>query len=290
PRIAIVYENQGVSSYQRWTTMLENSEALQDVRASFSRAFICWRSLSTLNLNGSNGNGAELHLSPDGLEMFKPFIDERLAPAELQLAFRLGVTGIIANRVAEARLELMRFALGNGADTSTWRDRVVYSILAATVRLIRKSNGWSDVNEALRLIDQLRALQVEYEETYVENAADKGEQTLRAVELVGLYHLAQLLTLTGTYLQEGTPPAPRLRTQLNTQLDRAKTALDAAKSDDLSYLSTLLWSGCFELVQNAIWTHVAGRGAAVQNFARLLADKGKPKPVIELWPSQQQAF
>jgi len=290
PRIAIVYENQGIVAYQRWTTMLENTEMLQDARASFSRAFICWRSLSTLNVNGSHGKVADLLISPDGLDMFRPLIDEGLASAELQLAFRIGVSGIIANRNAEARLELTRFDLAEVNNTSTWRDRVIYSILASMIRLIRKSNGWGDINEALRLINQLRELQIEYEETYVDNVEDKGEQTLRAVELVGLYHLAQLLTLTGEYLQDGNPPVLRLRTQLNTQWDRAKTALDAAKSSDLSYLSTLMWAGCFELVQNAIWTHVAGRGAAVQNFARLLADKGKLKPVIELWPSQQQAF
>ena len=290
PRIAIVYENQGIALYQRWTTMLENTEVLQTGREAFSRAFTCWRSLSTLNLNSNDREGSDVPVSSDGLDMVKPLINEELAPAELQLAFRIGISGTIANRIAETRLELTRFELPDIDSTSTWRDRVIYSLLASVIRLIRKSNGWGDINEAVRLIEELRQLQVEYEETYVDSVEDKGEQTLRAVELVGLYHLAQLLTLTGEYLQDGNPPVLRLRTQLNTQLDRAKTALDAAKSSDLSYISTLLWAGCFELIQNAIWTHVAGRGAAMQTFARLLADKGKAKPVIELWPSQQQAF
>lgn len=290
PRIAIVYENQGVSAYQRWTTMLDNTELLQDGRESFSRAFTCWRSLSTLNLNGNDRKAADVPVSASGLDMFRPLINEEIAPAELQLAFRIGVSGVIASRVAETRLELTRFNLTDVGSTSIWRDRVIYSLLISVIRLIRKSDGWGDINEALRLISELRKLQTEYEETYVDSAEDKGEQTLRAVELVGLYHLAQLLTLTGEYLQDGNPPILRLRTQLNTQWDRAKTALDAAKSSDLSYLSTLLWAGCFELVQNAIWTHVSGRGAAIEDFARLLADKGKVKPVIELWPSQQQAF
>ncbi len=290
PRIAIIYENQGIAAYQRWTTMLENIEILQDAREAFSRAFICWRSLSALNANGSDGKIANVPVSLEGLSLFSPLIDEDLASAELQLAFRIGVSGIIANRIAETRLELVRFQIVDVDSNSTWRDRVIHTILSAIIRLIRKSDGWNDINEALRLVDQLRELQNEYEETYVDDISDKGEQTLRAIELVGLYHLAQILTLTGEYLQDGNPPVTRLRTQLNTQRDRAKTALDAAKSSNLNYLSTILWAGCFELIQNAIWTHVSGRGEAVQNFARLLAAKGKSNPVIELWPSQQQAF
>src|SRR5207245_5464900 len=99
-------------------------------------------------------------------------------------------------------------------------------------------------------------------------------------------------TLTGNYLTGG--PTAIARNQINVRLDRhrdrAASAFLAAESPLFAHLATLSWVGCRELVQNSIWSHIDGMTEDVRRFARLLAERGRPQPVLELWRGQQDAL
>lgn len=287
PRLGFVYEVQGIAEFKRWVSKPTESVVRNAFITAFSSAFSCWRALTSLPSEEASlkGNG----ISTTGLQIVADeLIDEPLKP-ELTLAFRLAVAGLLGERTAETRLELKRFTLDQETTGADWKAKVIENVFSAFVLLVRKNNGWEDIELALTRIGELRSLQKEYEDTYIDQQNGTYAQTRVAVELVGLYHLAQLVTITGDYLRLGEARS-RNQIQIDRHHERAITALESGKSSLLAHLADLLWAGCRELVQNSIWTHVETFGESAQEFARLLADRGRPKPVIELWHSQQKAF
>lgn len=287
PRIGFVYECQGIAEYQNWITN-RSEENLQKVREIFLNAFDCWRAITSLpsDLLVMQYRNTISHIGTYLLQ--DEFVGEPIT-AELTLAFHLGVSGLLAGKTAETRLELQRFLLPLVDSSKNWRDKVSNFVFTSFVLLIRKANGWDDINKALDTVNILRRLQKEYEDAYLDDQGDEHEQALSAIELVGLYNLAQMITLVGDYLREGTGSPTQINNRLDRHHERALESFSLLQQPVLSHMTDLLWIGCHELIQNSIWTHVASLGEGAQKFARSLTKEGRLHPVIELWPSQQLA-
>ena len=287
PRIGFLYESQGIAAYQRWVVN-QGEDELREAREYFLKSFTCWRALILL----PEGNSSSLRsdISQVGVQLIHSELHGEPLPPELTLAFRLGLSGLLSTQITETRLELKRFSLSSFMQTENWREQVTEHVFNAFVRLIRKADGWNDIDLALKSINKLRQLQKDYEDVYLDSQGDTSKQTIAALELVGLYHLAQMVTLTGEYLRDGTESIAQVNSRLDRHRERALTAFKTGQRPLLSHIVDLFWVGCRELARNAIWTHVNGLGEAARDFAKLLVDRGRPHPVIELWPSQQEAL
>lgn len=284
PRLGFIYETQGLAAYQRWASRREDTQR-QQARLEFSQAFTCWQALLKLDLGHGmlNGHGSGQLLVSSELR------DEPLPPW-LTLSFHASVAGLVAERTAEVRLDLASIQFAQVDKAASWRDRVLGDVFAAFVLLCRKGGGWADIQDALQRVASLRQLQADYEAEYLSTQGDEGGQAIAAAELLGLYHAAQMVTLVGTYLENGTPSAADLLSRFDRHQSRARMAFAATDRPLLVHLVDLLWVGCRELVSNAIWTHVTGLGENTREFVRHLASQGRPDPVLELWPSQQAAL
>ncbi len=288
PRYGLVYEKQGIQLFKRFITKQEGVNR-ENIYECFRAAYICWRTLALLPNEPQQGiNG---HISTLGVHFVEvEFHDDPLSP-ELTLAFRLSVAGLLGGRIAEARLDLLRFPFSPQSDSrANWSNIVAENIFSAFALLVRKANGWNDIQQALQRIETLRRIQEEYEESYLKRLDDSEQQTSAALELVGLYNLAQLVTLVAEYLQTGQPGYDKVCSRLDRHYEQAVEALEAGPHLLLAHLADLLWGGCRELVQNAIWTHVPRLGQRVQEYVQLLTSSARKQPVIELWPSQQEAL
>src|SRR5690606_20758878 len=135
---------------------------------------------------------------------------------------------LMSERTAETRLELRKFLLQN-ENNSTWRNRVIDNVFSAFVLLVRKNDGWKDIDDALARIDNLRELQKEHEDGYIDSQENTSKQTIAAIELVGLYHLAQLITLVGDYLKDGENRT-RVRTQIDRHHENSVSSFETARS------------------------------------------------------------
>ena len=288
PRFGLAYEKQGIGLFKHFLVKQEDVTR-EDVYKCFQFAYICWRTLALLPDEPQQAiNG---HISIVGVRFVEEeFHDELLQPI-LILAFRLSVAGLLGGRTAETRLDLVRFPLSPQKDGhGNWRDVVADNIFSSFVLLVRKADGWKDIQQALERIGTLRRMQKEYEESYLKGLDDPEQQTNAALELVGLYNLAQLVTLTAEYLQNGQPGYDKVGSRLDRHYEQAIEALEAGHHLLLAHFADLLWSGCRELVQNAIWTHVPRLGQRVQEYVQSLTAFAREQPVIELWPSQQEAL
>lgn len=285
PRLGFVFEGQGAAAYQRWVDT-QSTDERDAATAHFRDAFICWRALASFEQTSNSADPAGSTDSVSDL-LQRELLDEPVPPY-LGLPFRIAVSGVAGESSAETRLELKRFLSGPVSVDLDWRQQVLHHVFSAVVYLVRKAGGWDDVDHALASINRLRELQQQHEEAYLDNAP--GEPSRALFELVGLYHLAQMTTIAGDYLRDGSAAASGVHVRIDRHRDRANAAFRNAYEPHLAHFADLLWIGTRELVQNSIWTHVAGLGEDARDLARVLASRGRPCPVIELWPSQQDAL
>lgn len=285
---AAILEHSALISYR--DSLLRNAESGAERDRSeqlFDQAHGCYRLLSEMQLAG-------IQVEPsDGL----------VIGYGLDLPFRLAVSGLLARRTVDVRFALGKLiersdevaAVGINYQTESisWEDRLLIDACGALLLLIRKGDGWKDIDTALAALDRLRTIQADMQPSYLEAAREDGRERDAVTKLTGLFHAAQMSTLTGRYLQEAGGALPSLYARLDRHRDHAHDAFSQLNSRGQAALLVvvdLLWAACRELVRNSVWAHVEGLGERLAQFAEELASRGKPNPVLELWPSQQQAL
>src|SRR5439155_17616715 len=166
--------------------------------------------------------------------------------SSLEPWFRLAATGTLAEAPSEVRLELSRFSVpaSSPVQAGSWGDRVLWEILLATVLLTRKGGGWVDVDRALESVNLLRDLQRNHEEESLNSFPEGAERMSKAIELVGLYNMAQMVAATGEYLKTGEPAPSSLAAKVDRHRDNAHSAFVQANSVPLVHYLDLLWISC----------------------------------------------
>lgn len=287
PRLAFIYETQALKKYADWSPTRKR-EARKPMEDDFLRGFACWTGLASLpETDGSIARG----ISKRGDRLVRDALLGDLVPPDLILPFHHAVTGLAAGRTAETRLELRRYAVERSAHPQQWGEHVAHEVFRAFVLLTRKANGWTEVRDAIDSLNRLRDMQGPNEKEWLDSQGPQKDVQAASL-LVGLYHLAQMVTLAGDYLvgaRGARTGVARLTGRLDLHYRRAETALRAAGNPVAQHSASLLWLGTKELVQNSIWTQIEGLGPHVLGLAEQIAQR-EDNPVIELWPAQQDAL
>jgi hypothetical protein len=278
PRYGFLFETEALHFFR-------NNKTEPRVKENFQFAYSCWRSL--INLPSEK---AGLKVSDTGINVLHEELVGEPLPPYIILAFRIAITGLLSDKSSEIRLELNKFDIQHDFQPKDWSEKVRYCCFLSFIYLCRKKNGWEDIERAIGVIEQLKQLQSEYEEAYIKKHAEGDSQIRAAYELVGYYNLAQIIIITAQYLKLGSETITRVSDRIDRFKDQALAAFKASDSVYMVHLTELLWAGCWKLSNNSIWTHINILGETPRQFARLLADRGRPSPVIELWPSQQYAL
>ena len=268
-RLGFMFEIQGLSLWNSGVS----GEDREPARLAFASAEACWGSLSHF---------AECHEFE-----FAKF--DGLLDYNSSVFFRLAVAGLLAENTAETRLRLKGFQPIEVADMN-WLKQVVHKLAQAFILLVRKNGGWTDISDALDAIEYLRSAQNEYESDFINLSSDEDNQTKSALKLVGFYHLAQMVTMVGEYLQTGENGRTELEARLDTFHRKATECFEVGTSPNSRHFADLIWAGSKSLVRNSLWSHLEGASESLQAFGRELISSRTGNPVLELWPSQQEAL
>lgn len=285
-RFGLVSEREGLEYYAKLTQLNFTGAGSTDDKTAFDmaqkefihhfgKAFFCWRSIfSTTDTKAKKKLEMELNAEK--------------VPLEINIAFRLAVSGLLSHRTAEVRFELERFRYDNKPED--WYQKTITRVFYSFILLTRKARGYEDIDLALKNIALLREEQEKFESQYIESRESEPSQVATALELVGLYHLAQIINQTAEFLQTGKGSSSSLNLKLEKHGDLCREAFATADIVPLIHLASLLQAGCRELIQNSIWTHAALMPLPVRDFVSVLTERGSPSPVLELWPAQQEAL
>lgn len=191
-------------------------------------------------------------------------------------AFSLRLRKNISARLMLNRYEPVDMSL------SDWRDQVVTGVLRALVFLIRKKNGYEDINNAIEEISRLRTAQQSYESQYLEHFTEEC-QVEKAYELWALYHVSKAVTEVANYLLNGYSYQRRISVVIRKYMEQAISILSFNHA--MQDWVTIIYHVLTALSNNSIWNNTAFN-AKIQSLCQLKAQQN----LLELLPSQRDAM
>jgi len=195
--------------------------------------------------------------------------------------FYLANIAFKAEKQISIRIDLKDFN-AKAEETGNWKYRILNKTLEAYILLIRKHNGFSDVERALSIIEKLKKEQQQYEETYLKQFST-GREVNKAYTLLSIYHLSKALVETANYLKQGYDYKERLDAVIRQHLDLAKKLVQGEPR--LVSIFYLFEFGLNTMYKNAIWTQTK-----FNDKIKLLCKRKAESGILELLPSQREAL
>lgn len=197
--------------------------------------------------------------------------------------FYLSSLALKLDKTISARLALKTYDTSASYDEADWGQRTLYNILKSLLLLIRKHKGFSDIRDAVGLIETLRSEQKEFEENYMSSIPVQKQQQ-KALTLVAIYHVSKAVFDTADYLINGYNIQHRRITSIVRQhIDIASQLIE--KESRLNDFFAIIWNDLQLLIQNSIWTQTNFQDT-VKKLCKIKADN----ELLELLPSQQKAL
>jgi len=214
------------------------------------------------------------------------------------------VDGIIANRQPELRLRLMWVDLEEMSDKDLIWDKYLWAeIRRAFLLIVRKGNGFADLELALRIIADLKKQQQFREDELIVHPGEQNVSQYMArfatrialLRAVGLYNLARVVEITAFFII-GEPVRIARGRQLSVagikgEIDRFIFGAREAFLGSDSYLALLankLGMACKKLIDSSVFSLTLPQ--RVKKLLLSLANKSVEKPVLELWYAQKEAI
>ena len=187
------------------------------------------------------------------------------------------------DKTITARLLLKDYDASTPYDEEEWGQRTLYKVLKSLLLLIRKQDGMADIREALRLIDELRSEQSQFEESAILSLPLEQQQG-KALMLVAIYHVSKAVYDTADYLINGhSQQQRRITSVIRQHIDLALQLIPCESR--LNDFFRIIWNDLQLLIKNSIWTHT-GFQNEIRRLSRMKAENG----ILELLPSQQDAL
>jgi hypothetical protein len=195
--------------------------------------------------------------------------------------FYLANIALKADKQISIRVDLKEYN-PNTEENSNWKYRLLNKALEAYILLIRKQDGFSDIEKALSIIESLKKDQQEYEETYLKQFSTANEVS-EAYVLLSIYHLSKAVVETATYLKNGYDYKERLDAVIRQHFDIAKKL--AKGHPRLVSVFNNFEFGLNAMYKNAIWTQTK-----FNDKIKLLCKRKASLGILELLPSQRKAL
>lgn len=231
---------------------------------------IAYKLLKSININ-----------SDEGTTLFEEVFGIDGVDSKTLYYFYLSNVALKADKQISIRVELKEYNPVK-EDNSNWKYKLLNKALEAYILLVRKQNGFSDIEIALTVIEGLKQEQQVYEEAYLKQFTTTKE-IQEAYTLLSLYHLSKAVVETATYLKKGYDYKERLDAVIRQHLDIAKKLVK--NEPRLNSVFQLFEFGLNTLYKNAIWTNTK-----LGDKVRKLCEQKAKLGVLELLPSQREAL
>lgn len=195
--------------------------------------------------------------------------------------FYLANIALKADKQISIRVDLKEYNPIKEENTN-WKYRLLNKALEAYILLIRKQDGFSDIDKALTVIETLKREQQVYEEAYLKRFST-AKEAQEAFTLLSLYHLSKAVVETATFLIKGYDYKERLDAVIRQHLDIAKKLVKSEPR--LNSVFQLFEFGMNTMHKNAIWTQTK-----FNDKIKLLCKRKAELDILELLPSQREAL
>ncbi len=219
--------------------------------------------------------------SDNNIECFSDTFGFDGIDSETLYYFYLANTALKAEKLISIRIDLNAYK--QKETESDWKFRLLNKSLDAYILLVRKQNGFSDIEKALSIIDLLKQEQQQYEEKYLKQFSIANEVE-EAYLLLAIYHLSKAIVETATYLIQGyNYKGIRLDATIRQHIEIAKKL--SKNEQRLTSIFALFEFGLKAMYNNSIWQHT-GFNDKIKQLCQKKAGLG----MLELLPSQKKAI
>jgi superfamily II DNA/RNA helicase len=221
-----------------------------------------------------------------------PLPDEPVEAGSLLL--RASCLAMIGDRGADAARWLRLLGKGQWpvvqSETADWGTRTWICIINVWLMLIRK-NGWEDRDNILLQVAELRQFQKQYEKEYLRDDPSPLAKA-KALELIGLYHLAKGAEMLALFITNGEVEGNhQIQQLLDAHFDRVLAICSQIVLIELENATRLLVSAAKQMVNNSIWTVTRAVNSRVTRFVRTLVDRGRgDKAIFDVLPPQRRTL
>lgn len=254
----------------RFSFFLINSIFASDEDAPAQTKTIAYKLLKSININLDSNISLFVEIfGIDGID------------SKTLYYFYLANIALKGDKQISIRIDLKEFNITT-EESANWKCRLLNKSLEAYILLVRKQQGFSDIEKALTIIENLKQDQKAYEETYLKQFTISNE-VQEAYILLSLYHLSKAVVETANYLIKGYDYKERLDAVIRQHLDIAKTL---TKNElRLNSILQLFEYGLNTMYKNAIWTQTK-----FNDKIMLLCKRKAELGILELLPSQREAL
>ena len=231
---------------------------------------IAYKLLKSININ-----------SDEGTSLFEEVFGIEGVDSKTLYYFYLANVALKADKQISIRVDLKEYNPVT-EENSNWKYKLLNKALEAFILLIRKQNGFSDIERALTVVETLKQEQQVYEEAYLKQFSS-AKEIQEAYTLLSLYHLSKAVVETASYLKKGYDYKERLDAVIRQHLDIAKKLVKSEPR--LNSVFQLFEFGMNTMYKNAIWTQTK-----FNDKIKLLCKRKAELDILELLPSQREAL
>jgi superfamily II RNA helicase len=254
----------------RLSFFLINSVFSSDEDVSSQAKTTAYKLLKSININSDNNTSSFNEVfGIDGVDSTTLYY------------FYLANIALKSDKQISIRIDLKEFSTTT-EESLNWKYKLLSKAIEAYILLVRKQDGFSDVEKALTIIENLKKDQQVYEETYLKQFSNTDE-VQEAYVLLSLYHLSKAVVETANYLKKGYDYKERLDAVIRQHLDIAKKL--TKNEPRLNSVFQLFEFGLNTMYKNAIWSQTK-----FNDKIKLLCKRKAELGILELLPSQREAL
>lgn len=204
--------------------------------------------------------------------------------------FYLVSTGVISNSLAEVRMILMEIDLNgylNNQDITEWPKYLENRVYLIILILLRKKDGWNDIQLVDKVIDNIQKVQQDKEDLYLEKL--EGEDLYDTICWIGsLLNILEAVEHYKKYILTGKPE--NIEKVITRYCIDSQALLKQANRSDRNFIFILIEKVLKKMIGISLWSSISGISEKIDEYVKMLTDESNEKPIFELWPSQQQAI
>jgi len=155
-----------------------------------------------------------------------------------------------------------------------WDERLFKNTYLAILYLVRK-NSWEDFRKAVKLINDLRDEQKNYEEKYL-NSVEIEFKKGAALELASFYHFAKSIEILGRFMLEGEPSSDGVVSEIDYHLNKGIKFCDLSGNFEFSLILRLMLAMFKKMVFNSIWRVSERINFKITSFVKHITKASKP--------------
>lgn len=205
--------------------------------------------------------------------------------------FFLTATGIQTKSFAEIRMILKDEKLHkihSELSIDNWADYLEQSLYIMLLILVRKADGWTDINYIQNIINTIKRKQDELEPTYLEKLENMDNPFPRISWLASLLNIMESLEVYCKFIVSGKPDnVDKIIMRFNA--DAYQLAVGSHREED-KFIVKLYEKSLLEMVNNSVWTNSYGISEKLDDYIKYLTSTDNESPIFELYPSQQKAL